>query len=191
MDFIDLLDWTLQWYCISTNANPNADVERLFTDIDELNNFQLTPMFGNIRITLNKVLDQLKNDEYIKYVGTTIHEDDKGQSWSSSIYSSTIKGSKFLSAGGYKSAILREAQIEKDRQTQKELEVAVHKSQIHMVQLTWILAAGTSVAAVYYGLEIVRIHLPCWLSLSVAAVLFLSGACLGAFLWHILTPKAK
>ena len=32
MDFIDLLDWTLQWYCISTNANPNADVERLFTD---------------------------------------------------------------------------------------------------------------------------------------------------------------
>jgi len=103
------------------------------------------------------------------------------------------RGKQLINCGSYNKFIDWEIEERAKASQRQELSDKLLTSSIDattiqsrlLVANGWIALAGI-VAAVYYVLEIVRLHYPPGLYLSIVLLIFLSGACLGAALWYIL-----
>ncbi len=127
-------------------------------------------------IDLPEILEQLTIDGYLI--------ENKEREWDK-IYSISFKGKIFSKNGGY-SELERTKNAENIRVGNVEKRQRAYES--NMVRLTWILAIGTTVAAIYYLLEIIKHHVSN-LDLSVLTSLsvFLYGIVAGIIIYMLIS----
>lgn len=103
-------------------------------------------------------------------------------------YNITFKGRLWFEAGGYQGERNR-LNAENTRVNTVEKRQRAYES--NMVLLTWILAIGTSIAALYYLLEIQKNHSDFWNKYYPAAFCLLMPTMLTLLLWQILKRKQQ
>lgn len=116
-----------------------------------LSHFQKDARWQNQGYYLTKVMNKLSKDGYIEYSDKEDYDRSKVYAIKTNIraYSITWDGIYFLKLGGYK----KEIESKNKLQT---IEGDLKKLQVRTYVLTLIIMAGTSIAAIYYILEILK-----------------------------------
>ncbi len=102
---------------------------------------------------------KLKNDNYI-YFGKNVELRHVGNSNIAGLVEITISGILFINSGGYQN-YYNKLQIEQNSMSDLKSEQRRHSASLvrlnrWLVVLTWVIAIGTFVAALYYLIEILK-----------------------------------
>lgn len=103
--------------------------------------------FDQQAYVLKQIIEQLEKDEYISQ---EIREENyNGENRKMTYYKITLKGEFFSNLGGYNYLTLEKASLDELKNQNKKISK-------QMLCLTRIIAFGTLIAAVYYGIEIIK-----------------------------------
>jgi len=139
------LDSVLSFFVTSPSAKGYSNLEFILKKLWEEN--ILTPE----GLEIQKILNKLIKDGYIDYTEHEVYEQTgsfAGRKFER-VYSATWEGIYFYEIGGYRQSFNEKKRL-------NNLETNVQKLNKRAYLLTLIIAIGTSIAAIYYFIEILK-----------------------------------
>ncbi len=165
-----------------------------FQPFERLQDYQLTKRMENVRGETEKPRrDILFDSDSVNRYFDILNTDGFIKEYERRNYKFTKRGRKLIEIGsldGFQIWEENEKIKEINRQLSNDTLVESNIANVGITRRLYVtnllIAVATVFAAAYYILEMVRIHIPDYLPLSVISLIFFVGACLGASLWYIL-----
>ena len=152
MEYIKILDELLK--CLSETEH--TEFRYIRNDVNEKSDF-LKDIDNS---TLHSALLKLVKDGYVNQESENTTDQIFNTPKTNHYYKISFEGSFFIKNGGYENQYHKNQNIENSRnemiERQNALEEKQSRNQTQLVVLTWIIALGTFVAAVYYFLETLK-----------------------------------